>query len=399
MKRTYLFLLVITGCIVAGCYVFGLFHNRIPKEELDKICEVRGGLSSPGPLYVDGYYLPTASPLFGFDQVRTRLSKARFQFFEMDTAWVRKSGSWGDFNDRIIKGQGRYTRFYLAERGDPNCEVYEEYLKVSRGLAKKKVMLRAYGVYPDHCIAAVKTDELKSEYGIFTREPADPDIGEVTWFIDEIKNTKTGEVHSSFSEFQHCYKGRKSNGGCRGGSKETYSCPIDRKERRKDSKVIYYETFKATENPILEKNLTIEEIREPVTIETDLVDPELVGLLKGKENIKKLWRDEVLDLYKSMDGEGYAWFEYRDEPMEDGRTHNRAIAQLCVLRDEDRKLLKIDINAIGSPYSGGGMICVVSGRSRVTASISSPGGGEGSVSLRQITSRFLSIHGTAGLQG
>lgn len=343
--HAYAQILFLTAFLLSGCdagNLTALFKSKIPEEKLDKICKARGGLSTPGPLYVDGYYQPSAGPLFGFEEVQTRLGKARFQFFEMDSAWVHRSNRWGQFKLTKIKGQGRYTRFYLAERGDPNCEAYEEYLEGPRDIAKTKTILRASGIYPDHCIAAINTDELLSEYGISHRNVPDSDILEVKWDIAEIKDMKSGESYAGFSEFRHCYKGRLAKGGCRGD--QYYDCPVKTAKPDDDAKVIYYQTFKSTPNPILEKQLSTEEIREPVTVPVHTVTPELIEIVEGKENIKKLWFDKVLDLYMSMDAEGYAWFESRNERWnEDGTKYNSNQPQICFIRDKDRKLLKIDI--------------------------------------------------------
>jgi hypothetical protein len=344
----------IAGSLLSGCDagdVKALFTLRMSTEKLDKICEARGGLSSPGPLEVDGYYLPGASAAFGYEEMRLKLGGARFQFFEMDTAWVEKSGTWGEYRPARIKGNGRYTRFYIAERGNPDCSVYEKFLDETSDKAENKLYLRLYGIYPKHCIAAVKTDELKSRYGIINKIQQDPEIKEVTWDIDEIRNLKSGEVYASYSRFQHCYKGRKDNGDCRGGSEETYSCPAVKSEKSKHFKDIFYKTFKASPNPILEKRLTVEELHDPVTIPVDTVTPELIEVIEGKENLKQIWGDNVRDLYMSKEAEGYALFEERKRAEVwdvNGVTHTSNQPQLCMISEEDRRYLKVDISIYNS---------------------------------------------------
>ena len=345
------FVILLSASGFGSAYGF-FWEPDVTREQLNGICEARGGVSSPGLLFVDGYYQPSGGPLFGFEEVIRRLGKGRFQFFEMDSSWVERSYTWGDFDLRQIEGEGRYTRFYLAERGDPNCRAFEEYLGSSRGLAKKKTYLRAYGIYPKHCIAAVKTDVLRSEYGIGFRRMQDPEIPEVSWAIDEVKRMSTGERYAGSSSFRYCLKGEKKNGRCRGDREDIYSCP-SREKKTENFETIYYQTLKATPNPILERQLTEVDIREPSTVEVERVIPELLEVIEGKDNIPKLYGDEVLDLYQSMDAEGYAWFDYRNDIMKDGRTHNNAIPLLCIINEQKRKMLKIDITCLGPPRSRG----------------------------------------------
>lgn len=327
-----MFVLLLSGCDQIN--LISLFSHKKAKEKLDKICEARGGLSSPGPLVVDGYYLPTAGPMFGVGGVLRRLGAERFKYLEMNADWVEKAFSWNDLNPTRIKGKGKYIRFYLADLGDPNCRAYDYYLKNNRGLAGRKLMLRVDGIYPDHCVGAVRTDELKSTYKIGFHQEKDPDLRKVTWGIDEIGNIKTGKSYAEFRAFRYNY--------IRGGS---YICPAPKSEKFKDRDKIYHEILKATPNLALKKKLKVEEIRDPVTVLEDTVSPELIEVVEGKENIKALIFDEVLDLYMSKDAEGLAFFDKRQERwQENGTFYNSDQPQLCVIREEDRRFLKIDIS-------------------------------------------------------
>lgn len=335
---------------MCGCdTVTQVFYPEVPKETLDKICEARGGLDSPGPLYVDGYYQPLSGPMFGYGQVEIRLTKARFQYFEMDSDGVKKGFNWSDYNVSKIKGSGRYTRFYVAELGDPNCEAFKDYFRFSHKRAEKKLRLRAYGLYPDHCIAAIRTDERKSKYGLSLRKFQDPELPELTWRSTEVRELPSDKIYASNREFTFCRQGRKKNGKCRGGRKNKYTCPSAWQDANKNSDAIYYETFKSTPNSILEKTLTTINVWEPVSIDIDWVEPELVEVLEGKENIKKLINDEVLDLYMSKDAEGYAYFSSRRLPWEVDPKRDVDQKQLWAIRQEDRSLLKIDVG-IENPH-------------------------------------------------
>lgn len=209
-------ILVLCGAIVCSA---GFFSSQpdITREQLDEICEKRGGYRSPGRLYVDGYHYPSASPMFGIDQVLNLLGRSRFQYLEMDSAWVKKSYSWYPYKITKIKGNGKYIRFYTTDRGDENCEAFEEFLKKVQRPSKEKLLLRASGIYPNHCVAAIKTNDLKSEYTFHVSRLRDPELPEVNWRSTSVTAIDTGEQYASYNEFAYCFEGKDKKADVKAG--------------------------------------------------------------------------------------------------------------------------------------------------------------------------------------
>ncbi len=322
--------------------------KRVEAKELFRICADRGGLQGryQERLSVDGYYLPRTSPMFGIDQIVNILVRERYQFFEMDTAWVKRHGGWSPFSRRLIGGKGKYIRFYITKAGDENCTAYRDYVQFQGN--KTKTFLRANGLYPESCMAAVKTDTLKSTYGIIVTLEQDREKKEIEWEYDAIRNLSTGDIYASYQSFTHCWQGRKKNGSCRGGSGKRYRCPDDLGKRLdicKKSGAIYYCIFKSTPNPHLKKRLTLIDINEPIPVPIHYVTPELLETVTDKTKIKELKGDEYFDLYRPFDREGRVWFEKkRAHWVEGDEKHSTQYLQLAILNDTERKLLQVDIH-------------------------------------------------------
>lgn len=316
------------------------------RDKVKAICEERGGLNKPpGRLYVDGYYLERTSPMFGVDQMMKILTHNRFQFLEMDSDWVKKHGSWWPFDRYKIKGTGKYIRFYIAKAGDENCAAYENYIKEER--SKTICFLRAYGLYPDSCVAAVKTDSLKSEYGIYVDYENDLEMEDIRWHHSSIRENTTGKIYAGFKSFNYCWKGRKESGSCRGGSSQRYDCYKDRPgvDKMETSFVIYNDTLRSTPNPLLKKRLEFVDIRKPIKVPINHVTPELLETVTDRSKIEVLDGDAYFDLYKPTDPEGRVWFENRHVKWEEnGEGHVARQPLLVIIDDSKRKILKVDIN-------------------------------------------------------
>lgn len=172
----------------------------------------------------------------------------------MDSEWVESNHTWGKFNLKKVKGEGKYFRFYLAHRGDRNCEAYEEFIGDPYHSAKQKLNLRASGIYPESCVVAVKTNERRSQYAISFSHEQDRELPKVTWNVLSLKNLKSGEIHSRYNSFVHCYRGRDSKGQCRGwGGDTAFSCRPEVEGLNNPTYSIYRRSMQATANPYLKK--------------------------------------------------------------------------------------------------------------------------------------------------
>ncbi len=335
-------LFCLCGCELGD--ITSLFTPRIPEERLSEICEAQGGLKSPGRLAVDGYYQASSSPMFGTEQIIGKLGKNRFQFIEMDTAWVNENNSWGEFNLKKVKGKGKYTRFYLAKRGDPNCEAYEGYIGDARRSAKKKISLRAYGIYPESCVAAIRTDERKGKYRVMGYYKEDSAYPEIIWEVSAVKDLETGENYASYSQFKYCYKGRKKNGSCRGVSKDIFMCKPTVEPYDNPTSSIYNFTLEGTPNPYLKKKLVTKEIHGPFDVPETPVVPELMEKIGGERNIPRVLWDDVRDWYMSREKEGYGYFGARNVSwQENDKRFTSSQYQLLFINDIDRIFYKADI--------------------------------------------------------
>ncbi len=330
--------------------------SGLEEEELQKICDARAGFESPGPISADGYYQPGASGLYGIDEIIYELGKGRFQYVEMDSKWVDNVHTWWPFTILSAKGNGRYTRFYLSKRGDPNCEAYESYVTRESWRSKAKAQLRVHGIYPDNCIAVVKTDTLKSKYKRAARTEDDTEIENLIWRRHEVTEQATGKVYASYKSFRYCFRGKDEDGSCRGGPGKTFRCRPKVEGYQNPTEAIYYGTIRNTPNPILKKRLEHINVREPFTLKPQLVTPELVEVLEGKENIEPLTEDEAGDFFKPIDFEGYAWFGRRDyrhryshsDPYprngyKEGQMISHQVDQINIINDKKRILYKTDI--------------------------------------------------------
>ena len=175
----------------------------------------------------------------------------------------------------------------------------------------------------------------------------------------------TGKVHASYNSFRYCYRGKEDDDSCRGGRSKTFTCRPKVEGYKNPTDSIYFGTVQSTPNPLLKKRLEHIDVREPFTVKPQLVTPELVEVLEGKENIEPLKKDEVMDLFKSIDTEGYAWFGMRDyrhtyshsDPFprkgyKEGQIIHHKADQIYIINDEKRVLYKADI-PFATTYLGG----------------------------------------------
>ncbi|WP_163336237.1 hypothetical protein [Desulfopila sp. IMCC35008] len=347
---------ILVACLLLGFCGATFYYNffdiktlvglSLKPEELEEICEARGGLDSPGPIAVDGYYQESASPLFGTEEVMARLGKRRFQFLEMDSDWVKSNHTWGKFNLKKVQGKGKYFRFYLAHRGDPNCEAYEEYIGDQYDSAKSKLFLRSYGIYPESCFAAIMTDERKSKYGFAHYNVEDSENPKVSWNVLSFQDLETGEDQSRYNSFTYCYAGVNSEGYCRGwGQNRSFSCRPKVEGYNNPTNSVYRGSFKATPNPYLKKKLVTKEIHGPFDIKETRVVPELIEKIGGERNIPRVRGDAVKDWYDCIEMDGYGHFSERAVSWEEGDKKYKSLQpQIVFINDSGRKLLKTDID-------------------------------------------------------
>lgn len=343
MKKLLLFLMCFSLVVAGNLPVYAGFFSleRLPsRRQVLEACEKRGGLKSPGPLYVEGFYFGALQDYgSGFARIEEIIGDQRLNFIEVKASSVFKDSRRRVYRASKIRGTGKYVRFYLAERDDPDCAAYYalnggDHDSMSSG---SMYHLRKDGIYPNLCIAAIRTDELKSQYRAKSLyDVPDPEVEGLSWYREELVNFKTGEVHSSYNAFRHCLNGKKSNGKCKDGAIQR--CPLLAKtpegsrQQAEDLRAIPRYIVKGKDSK-LDKELEVIEISSPPAVEEDYVEPELVEVIEGRENIPPLLWWDARDMSGYWyDDNGYATFIKGGPPFD-----------INAIRESDRKLLKIDI--------------------------------------------------------